>query len=70
MPYFQACELLLSKESTVEELLEAHEDIACQYGHITCTAALGLREDVEPDLIRLVMILEAIKVKIVEKFNQ
>lgn len=66
MPYFQVYNLLKS-DCSLQELLDGLQDISLEYGYLCGMAAHGLRENVEPELIRLLVLIEAVKFKIKEK---
>lgn len=66
MPYFQADELLKNPEASLEDLLTAIEDLGVQYGYIVAMASQGLREDAETDLVRLLMLIKALQLKIIQ----
>lgn len=69
MPYQQAYDLLKSENPTLEQLLDAYLDIGFQHGYVAAVATHGLRDNVESELIRFIVILEALKFKILEKVN-
>lgn len=67
MPEYQASQVLENPSSTLEELLNALEDMAVQYGYISAMAGHGLRENVEIDLVRTLCIIKIIKLRIHKK---
>lgn len=66
MPYFQASELLKNTEAPLEELLDSLESLSKEYGYIAGSISLGLRENAEEDLIRIIILSKAIKYKIIQ----
>lgn len=60
MPYFQANELLKNPEASLEELLKALFDLGKEWGHVASSAGHGLRENAEPDLIRIIVLSDMI----------
>ncbi len=66
MPYFQAAELLKLETTSIEELLNALEDLGIEYGHIRGSVGHGLRENAEADLIRIIILSKSIKYRIIE----
>lgn len=69
MPYFQAKELLKNPDASLEDLLAALEDLGVQYGYIVAMAAHGMRNDSEIDLVRLLVLIKALKFKITQLVN-
>lgn len=68
MPYFQAAEIFNNPEATLEELLTAIEELGIQYGYIVAMASKGLREDSEIDLVRILVLIKALKLKITQNY--
>lgn len=60
MPYFQANELLENPEASLEELLKALFDLGKQWGYIASATSYGLRENAEPELIRIIVLSDMI----------
>ncbi len=69
MPYFQASELLKNPEASSEELLRALFDLGKEWGYITSSARQGLRENAEPDLIRIIVLSDMIIYRIQQKLK-
>ena len=69
MPEYQASQVLENSNSTLEELLNALEDMAVQYGYISAMAGHGLRENIETDLVRTLCLIKIIKLRIHKKNN-
>lgn len=67
MPYFQAYKLLENPNCSVSELANSIEEMGMEYGYIIAMAGQGLREDSETDLVRILILLKALKLKIQEK---
>lgn len=68
MPYTQAYNLLKNPEASLIELLESLQDLAIEYGYITGTASLGFREDPETDLVRILVLIQGIKLRIQQTY--
>ncbi len=70
MPYFQAIELFNNPEASLENLLIAIEDLGVEYGYIVAMASQGLREDSEIDLVRILVLIKALKLKITQNYDK
>ena len=69
MPECQVSQVLENPSSTLEELLNALEDIAMQYGYIAGMASHGLKnENTKTDLVRTLLVIKVLKLRIY-KFN-
>lgn len=64
MPQAQVKTVLNDANSTLPELLNAHEDICIQYGYLSAVSGFGLRENVEPDLLEIICLMTLIKERI------
>ena len=64
MPYSQALDIYKDPNSTVVDYLTAAFELGEQYGHIAGAVDRGLREDAASELLRIVILLEALKKKI------
>ncbi|MEG4915741.1 hypothetical protein [Microcoleus sp. B7-D4] len=64
MAYFQASELLKNPEASLEDLLVALEDLGVEYGYIVAMTTHGMREDSEIDLVRILLLIKAIKLRV------
>ncbi|MDP8935764.1 MAG: hypothetical protein M3N42_16930 [Cyanobacteriota bacterium] len=69
MPQAQVEATLYRADSTVRELLEAHEDICIQYGYLAATSGHGIRRNVEADLVETLRLMTLIKERIDRKSN-
>lgn len=69
MPYSQASELLKNSEVTLEQLLKALLDLGMEWGYIAASARHGFRENADADLIRIIVLSDAIIYKIKETYN-
>ena len=50
--------------STVMELLNAHEEMGIQFGYLVSAQTHGIQENVEPDLLKILSLLTVIKTRI------
>lgn len=50
--------------STVIELLDAHEEMGIQFGCLVSAQTHGIQQNVEPDLLKILTLLTAIKTRI------
>lgn len=66
MPYFQANELLKNPEASLEELLDSLESLGREWGYLAGSISLGLRDNAEEDLIRIIILSKAIKHRIIQ----
>jgi hypothetical protein len=66
MPYASAYDVLKSATATVAECANAIEELGIQYGYITAVVALGVRENADIDLVRIKVLIKALKFKIVK----
>ncbi|MEG4010408.1 hypothetical protein QUA41_30775 [Microcoleus sp. Pol11C1] len=70
MPYVQAYECLKDSNSSIAQLLDALEDTVTEYIYLTTMAwheartGNQLREGVEEDLLKLLVLKKALKVEI------
>lgn len=62
--YQQALELLFSENPKKEELVDALADIAWEYGYVYHSAVTGYRQNVEPELTNLTVVIDSLKTKI------
>jgi hypothetical protein len=62
--YQQALELLFSEKPKKEELVDALDDIAREYGYVYYSAVNGYRQNAEPELTRLTVVIDFLKTKI------
>lgn len=69
MPYSQATELFNNPEASLEDLLTAIEDLGVQYGYIIGMASRGLRAEPEADLVRILILIKALKFKIIQNYD-
>lgn len=70
MPYSQAVESLNNPDASLEDLLLAIQDLAVQYGYILAMTSQGLREDSESDLLKILVLIKAIKFKIIRNYDK
>lgn len=70
MPYESAYEVLKDFASTVSECADAIEELGIQYGYIMATVASGARKDADSDLIRIKVLIQALKFRITELSKQ
>lgn len=66
MPYDSAYEVLKSVTSTIAECVDVIEELGIQYGYIMATVAFGIREDADSDLLRIKVLITALKFRITE----
>lgn len=66
MPYDSAYEVLKSVTSTIAECADVIEELGIQYGYIMATVAFGIREDADIDLVRIKVLITALKFRIAE----
>lgn len=68
MPYSQAIELFDNPKASLEDLLVAIEDLSIEYGYIMALISRGLRQDSENDLVRILVLIRALKFKIIQNY--
>lgn len=66
MPYDSAYDVLKSATCTIAECVDAIEELGIQYGYIMATAAFGIRSDTDIDLVRIKVLVEALKFRIAQ----
>lgn len=66
MPYESAYEVLKSATSTISECTDVIEELGIQYGYIMATVAFGIRENADSDLVRIKVLVAALKFRIIE----
>ena len=66
MPYESAYEVLKSATPTIAECVDAIEELGVQYGYITATVAFRIRGDADGDLVRIKVLVAALKFRIAE----
>lgn len=66
MPYESAYEVLKSVTPTITQCVDAIEELGIQYGYIMATVSFGMREDADSDLIRIKVLVNALKFRISE----
>jgi len=71
MPYDSAYEVLKSSTATASECADAIEELGIQYGYILGSVSFGIRKDAdaETDLVRIKVLVAALKFRISELSN-
>lgn len=69
MPQAQVEAALNSPDSTLMELLSAHEEICIQYGYLATMSAHRIRQEVEADLLETTCLMMLLKDRINRKYN-
>lgn len=64
MPQLQVEATLESPDSTIMQLLEAHQEICIQYGYLSATTAFGIRHNAEADLLETFCLMMLLKLRI------
>jgi hypothetical protein len=67
MPYTHAYDALKNPTSTVSDYIDAIEELGVQYGYIIGMVERGLREDAEIDLVRIRVLVDTLKAKIIDR---
>lgn len=69
VPQAQVKDTLNRADSTVKELLEAHEDMCIQYGYLIAISGHGIRQNAEADLVETLCLMNLLKDRIDNKSN-
>lgn len=66
MPYDSAYGVLKNCTSTMLDCIDAIEELGIQYGYIIASVAIGTRTDADADLVRIKVLVAALKYRINE----